>query len=341
MVWAAAAGFLLGVGVASASQPLPECAPDVIEALSTRTDAPITLTCSLSGRDAIAIRRPVVVENSGVVLDCGGGTLRPPGEDPSALLVRSRARGEGFVATTDVTVRDCAIRGHVRVMGAGRNGEAERVRRSSHLEGHTERLQNWAPRRIWFEAVRITGTGTIPLYLAPGVTEVTLTRSELEGESRSVALYLDAESARNSVTFNAIHTRTRRELVAVDGSAGNTIAHNRFASLQNGGIYLYRNCGEGGTVRHQPPQHNRIADNVFFYRHYRGASPAVWIGSRMGWRLYCGADAGFPFGSSVDGRDFARHNRVENNRIYGRDAQDMIRVWDEPNLVRANRTVVP
>ena len=39
----------------------------------------------------------------------------------------------------------------------------------------------------------------------------------------------------------------------------------------------------------------------------------IWLGSRQGRRSYCEDDAGYPFGSSVDNRDFADHNTVQRN----------------------------
>jgi parallel beta-helix repeat protein len=102
-------------------------------------------------------------------------------------------------------------------------------------------------------------------------------------------------------------------VVAVDGSATNTIVGNRFLQAGYGGIYLYRNCGEGGTVRHQAPQSNLIENNFFNMKDLRSGSYGIWLGSRQGRRSYCEDDAGYPFGSSIDNRDFADHNTVRGN----------------------------
>ncbi|MDD2461433.1 MAG: right-handed parallel beta-helix repeat-containing protein, partial [Kiritimatiellae bacterium] len=76
---------------------------------------------------------------------------------------------------------------------------------------------------------------------------------------------------------------------------------------------LYRNCGEGGTVRHQTPNGNILADNRFMTRGLALRTYGIWLGSRNGRRAYCGCDAGYPFGSSLDNRDFADDNTVTNN----------------------------
>jgi hypothetical protein len=101
--------------------------------------------------------------------------------------------------------------------------------------------------------------------------------------------------------------------MAVDGSATNAIVGNRFLQVDYGGIYLYRNCGEGGTVRHQTPQGNVIENNFFNMTDLRSGSYGVWLGSRQGRRSYCEDDAGYPFGSSIDNHDFADHNTVRGN----------------------------
>ena len=138
-------------------------------------------------------------------------------------------------------------------MGLGANGEAPLVRESSQRLGHTGRAQPAAPRGIVLEDLQIEADLRIPLYLGPGVTGVEVRHCVFTGSSASVALYLDAESARNTIENCTFDVRAGREVLAVDGSADNTIVGNRFARAAYGGIYLYRNCGEGGLcgTRHR------------------------------------------------------------------------------------------
>ncbi len=248
---------------------------------------------------------------SGTVLDGGGGWLY--GGRPTEIVIRSRKTAEGWDRPTDVVIRNGRLRGCIRVMGMGRNGQGEEVRLSSQREGHTARAQAAAPSRILISGLGIEACGRIPVYLAPGVTGVTVERCSFDGWSSSAAIYLDAESGRNLIRNNRFAIRTGREVLAVDGSAGNRIEGNRFERLPLGGVYLYRNCGEGGTVRHQSPQNNVIADNWFNAAPLGCRSYAVWLGSRNGHRMYSEADAGYPFGSSADNRDFANRNVVTNN----------------------------
>ena len=257
---------------------------------------------------------------SGVRIDCAGGTLgrgRPQPTFPNATLeIRSRRRGERpeWDRPTDIAVTDCAIQGPVRIWGMGINGQAEALRASSRALGHTERAQAAAPSRITIENSRLEAFGGTPLYLGPGVTQTTLRASRITGEAVAIAIYLDAESAGNTIANNSFTVGTGREVIAVDGSAGNRIVDNRFAIGWRGGIYLYRNCGEGGTVRHQTPSFNVITGNRFAYRSPVHL-PAISVGAREGWNLYCEDDAGYPFGSSADNGDHATDNAVDGNDV--------------------------
>ncbi|OAS23001.1 right-handed parallel beta-helix repeat-containing protein [Methylobacterium platani] len=284
----------------------------------------ISLTCSLRLAPDDRVRKRLVIEGaaaSGVTLDCAGASLGVPGEPARlgayTIAIRSRppARpGEGWDRPSDVHIRDCTVYGHVRIWGMAENGQGPILRDSSHSLGHTERAQRAAPTGVTITGTTIVAAGPIPLYLGPGVTRVTLRDSRLTGRSVSTALYLDAESAENRIEDNDLETETGRELVAVDGSARNHITGNRFTLRGQGGVRLYRNCGEGGTVRHQTPSDNVVTGNLFRTGGFFQAAPIV-VNSRNGWRLTCGEDAGYPFGSSLDNRDNGTGNVVAPNAV--------------------------
>lgn len=248
---------------------------------------------------------------SGTVLDGGGGWFN--GGRPTEIVIRSAKTEHGWDRPTDIVIRNGRLRGGIRIMGMGRNGQGRHVRLSSYREGHTARARAAAPARVLISNVRIEARGRIPVYLAPGATNVTIENCAFRGWSRSVAMYLDAESGRNIIRNNSFAIRVSREVIAVDGSAENRIENNRFERLSLGGIYLYRNCGEGGTVRHQAPQETLIAGNRFATASLGWRAYGIWLGSRNGRRLYGEADTGYPFGSSLDNRDFANNNVVTNN----------------------------
>lgn len=294
-----------------------------ILAPATPGDTVAVVTCSLHLGPGERITRHVLLEGSaasGATITCDGAAIGPgeagTGLTDFAVEIRSRPPAAGSTRwdrPTDIALRGCAILGHIRIWGMGMNGQGPMVRDSSRSLGHTERAQAAAPTRITLQDLTITAFGRIPVYAGPGVTAMRLTGSRLGGTSSSTAIYLDAESGGNTVADNAIDVRTGREVIAVDGSAGNMITGNAIALHGEGGVRLYRNCGEGGTIRHQTPSDNVVTGNRF-----RGAgffAKPILVNSRNGWDIHCWEDSGYPFGSSSDNRDNGTGNTVEPNTV--------------------------
>jgi parallel beta-helix repeat protein len=248
---------------------------------------------------------------NGRVIDLQGGWLNEG--KLTEMVICSKEAEKGWDVPEKITIRNGRIRGSIRIFGLGVNGEAAKVRESSRREGHTARAKAAAPRGMLLEDLQIEADHRISLYLGPGVTGVTVKNCTFTGWSASTTVYLDAESGGNRIEGCTFNVRSGREVIAVDGSATNTIVGNRFLQVGYGGIYLYRNCGEGGTVRHQTPRGNVIENNFFNMKDLRQGSYGVWLGSRQGRRSYCEDDAGYPFGSSIDNRDFADQNTVRGN----------------------------
>lgn len=296
------------------------CTVDEIHELTSETDAPYRLTCRAVLTPGQAIRRPVLIEGgeaSGAGLDCRGGAVGRAGvatttQTPTVAVWSRRVTAARWSRPTDVRIANCTVHGAVRIWGMGADGSHDDLRASSRTAEHTATVQAAAPSHIELDRVTIVGTGSIPLYVGPGVTRLSLTNSILTGRSVATALYLDAESADNRIENNAFAVATGREAIAVDGSARNRIIGSRFQLGGRPGIFLYRNCGERGVIRHQTPSDNQITDNVF-----SGASwlrpRLVVVGAREGRRSYCGADRGYPWGSSADDGDHATGNVVARN----------------------------
>ena len=313
-----ATGFLLLALLQADAPAARPCTAAETRELTTPSDQAYRLTCraDLAG---VAVRRRVLIEGgeaSGAGIDCGGGVIRPAGEATTrapTVAIWSRRDGDGWSRPVQVHVRNCTVVGNVRIWGMGAGGSMRDLLASSRTPGHTAAAQAAAPYGVVLERVRFEGLGTIPLYVGPGVTRTTVVRSRFSGRSDSVAVYLDAESAGAVIQDNDFTIRTGREQIAVDGSGANRILGNRFALGGRGGVFLYRNCGEDGVIRHQSPSYNQIADNVFSGANWLRPRTVV-VGSREGNRSYCGDDAGYPFGSSADDGDGTTGNRVDRNR---------------------------
>lgn len=306
-----------GLSVAAAGTP---CTAEQITDLTAISTVPYPLTCRATLQPSQAVVRPVVIrgrEASGAGLDCNGAQIGIPRvpvttSSPTIAIWSAKLPDGRWSAPRDVTIRNCTIHGAIRIWGMGADGSYDDLRTSSRTPGHTRDLQQVAPRNVRLEGLTIVAGGTIPLYIGPGVTGVSFTASTISGQTSATAVYLDAESARNTIAANRIVARTQREAIAVDGSAHNIIRDNHFDLGGQPGILLYRNCGERGVIRHQSPSHNTITGNRF-----AGASwlrPRLVVeNARNGRRSYCRDDAGYPYGSSADDRDLGRDNIIRHN----------------------------
>lgn len=300
------------------------------QGLSDKTSTRATFTISDAAEEA---KTTVTIDASNTVID-GQGHFFNDGKITELLIQSKKIGTTSWAQTQNVTIKNCIIRGGIRIIGMGRNGEAADVKASSISLGHTERAQAAAPTKITLSNVIIeTHQGMTLLYAAPGTTYLTVENSVFQGENTGSGpiVYLDAESGYNVFRNNTFNAKSTREVVACDGSAYNLFEGNAFNIITQGGIYLYRNCGEKGTVRHQTPHHNTIRNNTFNlqnlvleqfwgYLIIPKKNYGVWLGSRNGGKNYCGADAGYNFGSSIDDRDFADNNVVTNN-VFQNNAQ--------------------
>ena len=345
------------------------------EAKDEKGKRSVTIDCNLTLDPRYPITKRMIFEGpsaSGVTLDCNGtkidcGKPRSVNYNGDMIEVRSTYT-DGFIDNKKIriwhrpekiTIKNCLIKGSVRIWGMSKNGEGSgseyptgkfvRInnrkievegnffKESSRSLNHEIRARNNAPTNIVLDHVTISGVNRNPVYFAPGVTNCKLVNSEINGKSEKVGIYLDAESAYNTIENNLIHVSTEEDgfwaktfgynrgwpQVAIDGSSWNKIIGNEFGELRNGGIYLYRNCGEGGVIRHTRPEHNEINNNTFLYKHYTGLNPAIYLNSRdYGWKErdfgHCGADEGKPFGSSISNKDHAQYNIIKQNKFHKR-----------------------
>jgi len=284
----------------------------------------------------------VTIDGAGATIDGGGERIL---EIKSRMYYSTRLKQWRWERPENITVRNFKVIGSARVWGMSETGEGYEsvvngvnlMKESSKRSGHSERVQDAAPTNIIFDHLSITSNDRTPLYISPGVTRFQLLNSIINGTSSSVAIYLDTESAYNTFRNNTIETKsTNRELVAIDASAHNIFMNNRFSSLNRGGIYLYRNCGQNGVARHSTPTDNWIVNNVFYYDVYSGFEPAIFLGARSGRKPYCGDDIASPYGSGRSNLDYARFNIIMQNQIYKRKRDEMIRT-----ALRASETWPP
>lgn len=285
----------------------------------------IILNCSTVLPEGVQITRNVVFEGSaasGSIFDCNGAVIDvTAGRDTLeriAIIVRSKQQGHVWDRPQNIVIKNCTIKGFIRVHGLSYTAGSPAMQTSSFTRNHTDFAQDSAPKNILLESMRIISAGNVALYIGPGVTQTKLWSSHVLGTTRSTAIYMDAESAENSISNNVFSIKAdRREMIAIDGSARNEITGNLFENPDKGGIFLYRNCGEGGVIRHQNPGGNFILRNTFSYSDATTAKPAVWLGSRGGTQNHCFSDPNHLYGSSASPLDYADNNKVRYNRLVG------------------------
>lgn len=261
----------------------------------------------------------------------------------------------GRVLNDDITIQG-AIR-NVKILNGTIKGEVRlrpsNIPENSHTQpGHTERVRVLAPSGVSIENIKFDTDGTThQVYFGPGSTNSTIMSCEFIGKSLGPSVYLSPEGGSHIVrkcNFSA-ETGARREVLSIDGSADNLIEDNNFKRCIWGGIYLYRNSGEDGKVRHQTPRNNTIQNNKFdltgmqmvrfsnrsghqgsfFYVPY-----GIILGSRQGDSSYSELDSAYNIGSGSSNLDYAQNNKVINNTFSGDWLKRHILNNDTGNIVR-------
>lgn len=281
-------------------------------------------------------------KDSGKVID-GQGKEFNNGKRTMVVFQSVQKNGK-WLYPENIVFKNWKINGAVRILGVGPSSDTTLVKQSSRKLGHTKRMRDAAPRNIRLQNLLISTDEKIPLVFAPGVHLVTLENSMIVGKSRSVAMYLDAESGENTIKNNIFDLEASREVIAVDGSAKNTIADNVFRQMLKGAVHIYRNSGERGVVRHQEPRHNQLRRNYFVVSGMKSGR-AVFLGSRNGTNPnYRHDDAQFDFGSGASNRDFARENVVTGNKAVGTEREFdkfFLKDTEGENKVQGNANVQP
>lgn len=338
-----------GKAVCSAEKKAEMLAP------ATARDRRFVLDCSMNLSPSDVVEKEVSIGGSaasGLTLDCHGARIGAPERGGLTrpafrLVVQSlRTSTEGVMdAPTDVTIRNCVIDGTLRIYGM--DGEMARV--SALKPGHTARAQAAAPKRIHLDRMRFIGSvDRFKLLINVGSTDVSVTNSVFQGDVVGTTVYVGDEVVSTRIEHNRFEgVASRREQIALDGAAKSVIRANHFSDTADGGVFIYRNCGERGRIRVQEPRGNRIEDNVFEGgRRPPSAKPVVWIGSRNLRRLerpeQCMLDDGLGFGSSLpegvhlSEQDMARETTVKGNVFVGIAAERSIRNDDQDNVVIDN-----
>jgi parallel beta-helix repeat protein len=274
----------------------------------------------------------MLINTSGTVIDLGGKTLK------ENILVQGNVSG--------VVIRNGTVKGEIRFRAVNYKKVLEEHNKTKNW---TEEVRKVAPDGAVLRNLTIDSDGsTHQLYCGPGAQRVRVIDCQFKGRSKGPSVYFSMEGGNHELKrclFSA-ETGARREVVAIDGSAGNIIEDCDFLLCRQGGIYIYRNSGENGVIRHQKPQFNMIQANRFDLTHMwlmasfldTEVPHGIILGSRQGSRTrHNDLDKGYPWGSSDSDMDYARNNIVVGNSFKG----DWFGRWiwdrDKNNVLAENK----
>lgn len=338
--------LVVALGLAACEPlPPPEAGSQLVGC--DRAAERLVLTATTHLDPSCAYTGSVEIATSGVTLDCQGARIvDAAGNGSRGILVRAPEN----VALTDVTVRNCKVEGFLNSLRVTRDG----FRDYAVGEEYETPTADILVEKSTFKDSRGVG-----VYVDGYVEDVTIRASTIDGAG-STGIYLETGSRRNLVEDNSIinggyrengpNGQARsvggtmvwfwgvgREGLAVDGSYENVIRRNAFFNNSNGGLFLYKNCGEypnSGRYfeRRHPADRNLIEDNTFV-----GGRNGIWVGSRMGENTFpmeCTDPAYVNDGLLRVVHDYAADNVIRGNRFvevtYG------VRVEDDGTLVEGN-----
>ena len=270
----------------------------------------------------------IKISQSNTHLNCNGATLEGGGIRAVGIQIDGRKKRIENVTVENCKVQNFRNRG-ISIASGFRIREFSSDRQSNY---------NVAPRNIQIEGVTVLGSGRGGVYFDSYVTDSKLSNSTVQGSGK-VGVYLEQGTQRIQILNNTIQgngTEGRREGLAIDSSAHNTVMGNRFIGNAGGGVFIYKNCSENfssgkSAIRWQSSDFNMIKGNTF-----AGERVGVWIASRQSKDLRkwdCGDPA-----VDQDGRfyeDHANSNVVEDNEFCG--TPTAIRVEGDNNTIIQNR----
>ncbi len=288
---------------------------------------------------------------SNVTFDCQGATIANPAHASVGIVISAPVGSD----LHDVTVKNCHVNGFMNGLKVTRPGFRDLPAGGE----YEDQLHD-----IVITESSFTDTYGVGLYVDGYVTGVSVTHDTIRNAGSS-GIYLETGSRETTVAHNLLlHNGYRengpggqaftfagidlwfwgvgREGVSVDGSYANTIRDNVFWNDSNGGVLLYKNCGEYPDreryfERRYPSDDNLITGNLF-----ADERNGVWVGSRMAENtlpMDCTDPAYIDTTLQRVVLDHAKRNTVSDNIFqnvtYG------VRVEDDDNRVVGNHFTAP
>jgi parallel beta-helix repeat protein len=291
----------------------------------------------------------VEIATSHVTLDCRGARIEDPtGAGRRGILISAA----NDVALTDVTVRNCVVKGFLNTVRVSKPDFRSLPAGDEYRHPFSD---------IVLENLRLYSSRGSGIFVDAFVTGVTIRAVEVAGAG-SVGIYLEAGSKDNVIEHSTIHSNgyadvkpegvpfsfggepyryrsTGREGIAVDGSRNNVIRHNRISWNSAGGIFLYRNCGEYATEKPDSWWHRPYGStgNLIEHNTIHHQDDGVWIASRQAENQLFMDCSDTPMTTGAFRRNY--HDPATDNVIRANTFEHVargVRVEDDRNRVEDN-----
>lgn len=306
--------------------------------------------------------------DSNIVFDCNNATLNGLGKtkrntfflaykrDESPLLAAFFIRGSESNFVENVTIKNCNISFYVNginvdfLLNESTHSDLKNNINVAALENH---LRTISPKNIQVNNVEIIANHKTGIYLQRYITDFKLKNSNIK--ANDIGIYLES-GTRNNVISHSIFTKNgeatydiksrkrkfrikKREAIAIDSSAYNTIADNKFINNEGGAIFLYKNCYENHEDESSLPRVQHSSFNIIKGNTFSDEPKGIWIASRQS-REMDNFNCGDPIMTTGEDNkkkyyeDFARSNQVINNIFEG--VEKSIIVEDDNNIISNN-----
>ena len=308
------------------------------------------------------------ITRSDIVFDCNSAILNGLGKtkrntfflaykkEEAPLLAAFYIRGSEDNFIENVTIKNCNISYYINGINVNfglSESTHSNLKNNINVVALENHLRTISPRHIEINNVNITANHKTGIYLQRYITNFKLKNSTLK--ANDIGIYLESGTKDNLIsgstfskngetTYNlATRKRTlrikKREAIAIDSSAHNTITDNTFINNAGGAIFIYKNCYENFEDEKSLPRVQHSSFNIIEGNTFSDERKGVWIASRQSRELEnfnCG-DPLITLGEDDDDKyyqDYARSNEVINNVFEG--VEKGVIVEDDNNIISNN-----
>ena len=308
------------------------------------------------------------LSKSNITFDCNGAELNGLGKTERNEFYRRYKvsevpRNTAFTISgsednflENVTVKNCNILFYINGFNISfglKQSTNDDLKMGRNIEALENSLRTRSPKNIRIENNKIIKSHKAGIFIQRYVTDLIANKNTID-RAADMGMYLESGTQRITIshstfskngdsTYN-IEERKRkprvrkREAIAVDSSAYNTIRNNKFINNSGGAIFMYKNCYERYEEAQQLPRYQGSNFNLIENNTFSDEKKGVWIGSRQSRDLNnfkCGDPVIKTKDSEKYYEDFAKNNRVINN-IFDNTEKAVI-VEDDNNTISNNR----